>query len=112
MDCIFCKIVDGKIPAKKVHEDAHTLAFHDLNPQAPTHVLIIPKVHVASVDEAAPEHAQALGSLFLTAQKVAAQLGLTQGYRMVVNNGANAGQSVFHIHMHLLGGRVLTWPPG
>ena len=112
MDCIFCKIADGRIPSRKVHEDATTLAFHDLSPQAPTHVLVIPKQHIASVDEARPEHAQALGSLFLSAQKVAAQLGLTQGYRMVVNNGENAGQSVFHIHMHVLGGRPLLWPPG
>ena len=112
MDCLFCKIVDGKIPAKKVHEDATSVAFADINPQAPTHLLIIPRQHIAAVDAVLPEHAHTLGTLFLTAQKLAAQLGLQEGYRLVVNNGPHAGQTVFHIHMHLLGGREMTWPPG
>lgn len=112
MDCIFCKIAQGKIPAKKVFEDETAVAFHDLNPQAPTHVLIIPKEHLAGVEDAQVKHSLALGHLWVVAAAVGRQLGLTGGYRLVVNQGVDAGQSVMHLHVHLLGGRPLAWPPG
>ena len=105
--CIFCRIIAGEIPGTFVHQDDEVVAFKDINPVAPVHVLVIPKAHVACVDDAGPEHVNALGSLFLSAKKVAAELKLSQGYRMVVNNGANAGQTVFHVHMHVLGGEPL-----
>jgi len=112
-DCLFCKIVSGTIPADIVYQDDRILAFSDINPQAPTHVLIIPKRHMATVDEVRSEHAALLGELFVTASKIAEDQGLRQGgYRMVVNCGEGAGQSVFHVHMHLLGGRPMAWPPG
>ncbi len=112
-NCLFCRISAGEIPSNQVYEDDRSLAFRDINPQAPTHVLIIPKEHLASLSEAAPEHQALLGHLMLVAAKLARQLGLAdQGYRTVVNTGADAGQSVWHIHVHLLGGRVLGWPPG
>ena len=109
--CLFCRIVRGEIPAKVVHEDEHMLAFRDIDPKAPTHVLVIPKVHVGSLNEA--NDAEMLGRLMLAARTIAEAEGLlTDGYRTVVNTGANAGQTVFHIHLHLLGGRHLGWPPG
>jgi histidine triad (HIT) family protein len=109
--CLFCRIVRREIPAKLVHEDEHTLAFRDVDPKAPTHVLVIPKAHVASLNEA--QDAEMLGRLMLVAASLAASEGLaSDGYRTVVNTGPNAGQTVFHIHLHLLGGRKLGWPPG
>ena len=109
--CLFCRILAGEIPAKKVHEDADVVAFRDINPQAPTHVLVIPKTHVPSLNEATD--AEMLGRLMLAARTIAKAEGLADdGYRAVVNTGAGAGQTVFHIHLHLLGGRHLGWPPG
>jgi histidine triad (HIT) family protein len=109
--CLFCRIVRREIPAKLVHEDEHVLAFRDIDPKAPTHVLVIPKAHVASLNEATD--AEQLGRLMLAARSIALAEGLgEEGYRTVVNTGANAGQTVFHIHLHLLGGRRLGWPPG
>ena len=111
-DCLFCKIVERKIPATILHEDASTLAFADINPQAPTHILIIPKKHVSRpADIDAADEAE-VGHLFTCAAALAAKRGLSDGYRLVMNNGADAGQSVFHIHLHLLSGRPFAWPPG
>ena len=112
MDCLFCKIVSGQIPAKKVYEDSAVFAFHDVDPQAPTHVLIVPKQHVAGLKEARAQDAEIIGQLNLAAAEIARQLNLTGGYRTVLNVGPDAGQSVFHMHLHLLGGRKLGWPPG
>lgn len=111
-DCIFCKIAAGEIPATIVHEDDDVVAFRDLNPQAPVHVLIIPRRHVPSLDEATENHRDLLGRLFLAAKELAAKEKIAGGYRLVNNCGASAGQSVFHIHVHLLGGRAMGWPPG
>jgi histidine triad (HIT) family protein len=111
--CIFCKIVAGEIPASVVYQDELVLAIRDLNPAASTHVLILPKQHVESVNDAAPENETLFGHLFSVARKIAEQEGVsTDGYRVVVNTGKNGGQSVPHLHMHVLGGRALTWPPG
>lgn len=111
-DCLFCRIIRGEIPAKKVFEDEHTFAFEDINPQAPTHVLVVPKKHVRGLKEASTEHAEMVGRCHLVAAKIARQRGVEDGYRTVVNVGPRAGQSVFHLHVHLLGGRNLQWPPG
>ena len=112
-DCIFCKIVAGEIPAKKVYEDERALAFRDINPQAPTHALVIPRAHVASLEEAGEDDEAMLGHLLRVAARVAREEGHAEtGYRTVINTGAGAGQTVFHIHVHVLGGRTLTWPPG
>ena len=109
--CLFCRIVSGEIPATIVHQNEHAIAFRDIDPKAPTHVLVIPREHVSSLDEA--RDAKVLGEVLLAAAEVARAEGLVeQGYRTVINTGANAGQTVFHIHAHLLGGRKLTWPPG
>jgi histidine triad (HIT) family protein len=108
--CLFCRIVRGEIPAKIVRQDEHTVAFRDIDPKAPTHILVIPKEHVASLDEATDP--TMVGRLMLAAADIARSEGITDGYRTVVNTGAGAGQTVFHIHLHLLGGRKLTWPPG
>ena len=108
--CLFCRIVRGEIPAKIVRQDEHTVAFRDIDPKAPTHILVIPKEHVASLDEATD--AAMVGRLMLAAAQIAKSEGITGGYRTVVNTGAGAGQTVFHLHLHLLGGRKLTWPPG
>ena len=111
--CIFCKIAAGEIPAAKVFEDERAVVFRDINPQAPTHALVIPRAHVASLNEAGETDEALLGHLLLVAARVARDEGLdASGYRAVVNTGAEAGQTVFHIHVHLLGGRRLTWPPG
>ncbi len=112
VECVFCKIVAGDIPSEKLHEDEEVIAFRDLNPQAPVHVLVVPRKHIASLNEADPGDRAALGQLLLTVQKLAGQLGVGSGYRVVNNCGAPAGQSVFHIHFHLLGGRSMSWPPG
>jgi histidine triad (HIT) family protein len=112
-NCLFCRIIAGEIPSKKIYEDELAFAFHDINPQAPTHVLIIPKKHIASLNEASSDDEALLGRLTLIAAKLADQLGVAPGgYRTVINSGAGAGQSVWHIHIHLLGGRAMGWPPG
>lgn len=110
-DCLFCRIVAREIPAQLVHEDAQTVAFKDIDPKAPTHVLVIPKKHIPKVAEASDEDAALLGRIQLVAAKIARDGGL-ESYRLVVNNGKGAGQTVFHVHYHLLGGRPLQWPPG
>lgn len=111
-DCLFCRIIRGEIPSKKIYEDEHTFAFEDINPQAPTHVLIIPKEHIGGLKEASLEQAEIVGRCHLTAAYIARQRGIEEGYRTVLNVGPGAGQSVFHLHVHLLGGRSLHWPPG
>ena len=113
MDCIFCRIVDGQATAKIVFEDATVVAFEDLNPQAPVHLLVVPRRHLPSLKEATAEDEPLLGHLFTVAARLARERGLeTKGYRTVINNGARAGQSDFHLHVHVLGGRVFRWPPG
>ncbi len=111
-DCLFCKISRKEIPAKLVYEDQETFAFEDIQPQAPTHILICPRKHLVSLTEAAADDAAMLGRLQLIAAKLAVERKLTDGYRTVINNGRGAGQSVFHLHLHLLGGRAFRWPPG
>jgi histidine triad (HIT) family protein len=112
-DCLFCKIVAGDIPAKIVHADDEAIAFRDIDPKAPTHVLVIPREHIATVNDLEGEHERVVGRLFTIARQVARDEGLADdGYRLVMNCGEGAGQSVFHIHLHLLGGRRLSWPPG
>ena len=111
-DCLFCKIVVGDIPSEKVIETDGVLAFRDINPGAPTHVLVIPKAHVASAHVLTRAHDALLGEVFEVIAKVATQEGVGDGYRVVTNNGAPAGQSVFHLHFHVVGGRPLGWPPG
>lgn len=113
IDCIFCKIVNGDIPSKLVFENDDVVAFHDLNPQAPTHILVIPKKHIATLLESGNEDIELLGKIQTAAIEIARQQGLDQdGFRLVTNCLEGAGQSVFHIHVHLLGGRRLGWPPG
>ena len=109
MDCLFCKIIAAQIPSKKVYEDERVYAFDDIQPQAPTHVLIIPKQHIVGLKEAKPEDAEILGYCQLAAAKIARQRGIEDGYRTVYNVGPRAGQSVFHLHLHLVGGRDLKW---
>ena len=111
-DCLFCRIIKGEIPSKKVFEDDRVFAFEDIDPKAPTHVLIIPKDHIVDVKEAKAEDAEIIGYSHLIAAKIARERGIEHGYRTVYNVGPGAGQSVFHLHLHLLGGRSLTWPPG
>lgn len=111
-DCLFCKIVRGEIPSKKVYDDEHTYAFEDIDPKAPTHVLIVPKRHIRGLKEAETSDAEIIGRCHLTAAQIARQRKLEEGYRTVLNVGPGAGQSVFHLHVHLLGGRRLGWPPG
>lgn len=111
--CLFCRIARGEIPARKAAEDDLVVAFHDIDPKAPTHVLIIPREHVASVDEMTAQHGDLLARMVATAQRVAREVGAERdGYRLVFNHGPNAGQSVAHVHLHLLAGRELGWPPG
>jgi histidine triad (HIT) family protein len=110
-DCIFCKIIDGKIPAEIVYRNENVVAFIDLNPQAPTHILIIPTLHAATAAEISTISPTIIAAMHRAADEIATQQGLT-GYRSVFNTGADAGQSVFHAHLHLLGGRGLAWPPG
>lgn len=113
MACLFCKIANKEIPPKLAYEDDEVMAFHDINPVAATHVLVIPKKHITSLADAADEDQALLGKLLLVAKKVAEQEGRTaEGFRTVINTGPNAGQSVFHIHVHVLGGRAMAWPPG
>ena len=110
-DCLFCRIVRGEVPAKLVAQNEHCVAFRDIDPQAPTHVLVIPRTHIASLNEASD--AATIGHLSLMAAEIAAAEGLRdRGYRTVINTNADAGQTVFHVHLHLLGGRKFGWPPG
>jgi len=112
-DCLFCKIRDGDIPAEVVYENDDILAFRDVNPQAPTHVLIVPRKHISTINDLEDEDSGVMGQMVLAAQDIAGYEGIAEeGYRLVVNCNAKAGQTVFHIHMHLLGGRNMTWPPG
>jgi len=111
-DCLFCKIGRKEIPAKLVHEDAEVFAFEDINPQAPTHILVCPRRHFASLDKATTEDQSLLGKMQLVAAQLARDRKLTSGYRAVFNTGRGAGQTVFHLHLHLLGGREFRWPPG
>jgi histidine triad (HIT) family protein len=113
MSCLFCEIVAGRIPAKKAFEDSDLLAFHDISPQAPTHVLVIPKRHITSLTELGPGDDALVGSMVRRAKELAAEAGLGErGFRLTLNCGDDAGYSVYHIHLHLLGGRRLGWPPG
>lgn len=113
MACLFCRIVAKEIPANVVFENEHVIAFHDLNPTAPTHVLVIPRTHVANVAEATADQTELLGQVMQGARLVAENLSLVSGgYRIVLNNGEGAGQSVFHLHAHVIAGRPLSWPPG
>jgi histidine triad (HIT) family protein len=111
-DCIFCRIAAGEIPATLVDSDEQWVAFHDLNPQAPVHVLVIPRRHVPSLAATNEEDSELLGRLLAAACRIARQLEVADGFRVVINSGEAAGQSVFHLHAHLLGGRRLGWPPG
>ncbi len=110
--CLFCKIVDGKIPAERIYEDDNSIAIADINPQALIHVLVLPKRHIASLAETGPEDTELLGKLMAAAAEVARRRNLERGYRVVVNTGAEGGQTVHHLHLHVLGGRHMGWPPG
>jgi histidine triad (HIT) family protein len=112
-NCIFCKIIEKKIPSRIVHEDETAVAFADVNPQAPVHLLVVPKKHIPEIHSISIEDRELIGHLFFVAKKIATDQGLdARGYRMVINNGAGAGQTVFHIHLHILSGRHFSWPPG
>ena len=111
-DCLFCRMIQGEIPSKKVYEDEDTFAFEDIRPQGPTHVLVIPKKHIRGLKEAGEEDAAIVGRCQLVAAKIARERSIEDGYRTVLNVGPRAGQSVFHLHVHLIGGRNLGWPPG
>jgi len=112
-DCLFCKIRDGVISADIVFEDDDVLAFNDVNPQAPVHIIIIPRQHISTINDVEDSHERIMGKLFSVAKNIASQKGISDdGYRLVVNCNEKAGQTVFHIHMHLLAGRAMTWPPG
>ncbi len=112
-ECLFCKIVAREIPANIIYEDEHAVAFRDINPQAPVHVLVVPRAHIPSLAQSQPDHAPLLGHLLEVCAQLARQEGIeTEGYRVVLNTNRAAGQSVFHLHFHLLGGRQMTWPPG
>lgn len=111
-DCLFCKILEGEIPSNKVYEDDKILCFHDVDPQAPVHVLIIPKKHIASLDDLQGEDAEIISYIMLKVQDIASELGLGHGYRLVNNCGEDGLQTVKHLHFHLLGGRKMAWPPG
>ena len=110
--CLFCKIVTGMIPADRVYEDEHCIAFPDINPQAASHTLVVPKEHIVSMAEVGPEHTALLGQLMSAAAEVARRQKLGRGYRIVVNTGAEGGQTVSHLHLHVIGGRHMGWPPG
>ncbi|MBI5462314.1 MAG: histidine triad nucleotide-binding protein [Gammaproteobacteria bacterium] len=112
-DCLFCKMAAGEIKPDIVYEDADVFAFRDINPQAPTHVLVVPKTHIATLNDLQPEQAALIGKLYLAARQIAEQDGIAErGYRTVMNCNREAGQTVFHIHLHVLGGRGMHWPPG
>ena len=111
-DCLFCKIVAGEIPADIVHQDDEMVAFRDIRPQAPVHILLIPKKHLASMNDVENDDAGLVGRMMVAAKRIAAEQGVAAGYRLVNNCGGQAGQTVFHLHLHLLGGRAMSWPPG
>lgn len=111
--CLFCRIIEGSIPAKIVYQDEHTLAFDDINPQAPVHTLVIPKQHVASIQDLGEPDQALLGRILLTCAKIAKAKGLSDsGFRLIANTGRDGGQTVFHLHFHVMGGRHMGWPPG
>ena len=112
MDCIFCKIVKKEIPSSSVYEDEYILAFKDLNPQAPIHVLVVPKEHITSINEVNKKNADIIAHIFEKIPEITKSLGISDGYRIVSNCGEKAGQSVEHLHFHILGGREMNWPPG
>jgi histidine triad (HIT) family protein len=112
MDCLFCRIVAGEIPARKLYEDEQVIAFHDIGPQAPVHFLVIPKRHIDSLDQLSEADKPLLGHITFTAQRLAKEQGCTDGFRVVMNCNELGGQTVQHIHMHVLGQRQMTWPPG
>jgi histidine triad (HIT) family protein len=112
MNCLFCKIVEGSIPSKALYQDELCYAFADINPQAPTHVLVVPRQHISSLAEATDNDTPLVGHLVSAAAEIARARGLSKGYRLVINTGEDGGQTVDHLHVHLLGGRPLTWPPG
>jgi histidine triad (HIT) family protein len=113
MDCIFCKIASGQIPARIAYQNERVIAFHDLFPQAPTHLLVIPRAHYSTLNDVPADQSALLGELVTTASQVARELGVAEsGYRVLMNCNADGGQSVYHIHLHLLAGRKLNWPPG
>lgn len=112
MDCVFCKIANGEIPSKKAYEDDRVLAFYDLDPQAPVHILIVPKEHIQSVEDITEENSAIVAHIFEVAAKLAKENNLEKGFRVVSNVGKDGGQSVPHLHFHLLGGRSMKWPPG
>jgi histidine triad (HIT) family protein len=112
MECLFCKIIEGSIPSKAVYQDEQCLAFQDIDPQAPVHVLVIPRKHIVSLAEAQKEDETLLGHLLLAAAEVARMKGLSNGYRTVISTGRDGGQTVDHLHVHVLGGRAMHWPPG
>lgn len=111
-DCIFCRIAAGEIPSNKLYEDDQLLAFYDLDPQAPTHFLVIPKAHIASAAEITPQNSAVVAHIYEVIARLAAELGLEQGFRVVTNCGPQGGQTVQHLHFHVLAGRDMTWPPG
>jgi histidine triad (HIT) family protein len=112
MPCLFCKIMAGEIPSKKVFEDDRTYAFRDINPQAPTHILVVPRKHIGSLTEVDAKDQELLGYLHLVAARIASSEGLSGGFRTIINTGNDGGQTVDHLHIHLLGGRSMHWPPG
>ncbi len=112
MSCLFCKIVDGSIPSTAIYQDSDCYAFADIGPQAPTHVLVVPRRHIASLADTSPADAALLGHLVSVAAQIAREKALARGYRVVINAGPDGGQTVDHLHVHLLGGRPMTWPPG
>ena len=112
-DCLFCKIIEGQIPADIVYQDDDVLAFRDISPQAPTHVLVIPKKHISTMNDLTTDDIEVVGKMNLAAAKIAKEEGIAEeGFRAVMNCNAGAGQTVFHIHLHMLGGRAMSWPPG
>lgn len=112
MDCLFCKIIEGEIPSKKIYEDEDVYAFHDISPQAPVHFLVIPKLHIPSCDGVTPENSYSIAKVYEAIAKIAKELGLEKGYRVVANCGEHGQQTVGHLHFHVLAGRLLAWPPG
>lgn len=113
MNCLFCSIVEKTIPADIVYEDEQVIAFRDIAPQAPTHILVIPKKHIATINEASAEDSLLIGHMLITAKTIAAQQGIAEdGFRLVMNCNEHGGQTVYHIHLHMLGGRAMSWPPG
>lgn len=111
--CIFCKIIDGTSPSTKVYQDEHVVAFNDIHPAAPVHVLIVPREHIASINEIEPDHETLIGHMFTVAKHIAVEKGISKtGYRLIINNGRDAKQAVFHLHLHLLGGQQMRFPMG